>query len=124
MKNLPLFALLLAAACSTKTTTPTTGPVAARLTAISALTGNATAGKALYESSATPACASCHKADGTGNGPYPALGEPSKNDDVAELAGYIINGVKKDAAVMPAYANLSDQQIADIVAHMKTTFGK
>jgi cytochrome c oxidase subunit II len=124
MKYLPLFALVLTAACSSGTATSTTTAGAERLTAISKLNGNAGAGKTLYESTTTPTCASCHKADGAGGGAFPGLAEPSKNDDVAELAGYIVNGVKKDAATMPAYANLSNQQIADIVAHMKATFGK
>ncbi len=118
---------LVACASTTSTPAPTTATVSERLLNITKLTGNATAGKTVYETSSSPSCASCHKSDGTGSGAdglFPELAEPSKNDPVDELAGYILNGVAGKKAQMPKQSSLSDQQVADVVAYMKQAFGK
>ena len=90
------------------------GP-ATRAQKVAALTGTATAGKTTYDQ----VCASCHGATGQGSSAYPTLVEPAKNDSVEEIAGYIIDGVK--GTEMAAYGSVyTDQQIADLVAYVKT----
>jgi mono/diheme cytochrome c family protein len=118
MKYALLVSCILAMACAAKTTTPSTPAVAERLVAIKALTGNATAGALVYNTTATPACVSCHQADGKS---MKDLAEPSKADAVEELAGYILSGI---GSAMPAQKTLSNQQVADVVAYIKATFGK
>ena len=87
-------------------------------------------GQSLYENY----CASCHKEDGTGvEGTFPPLkgsarvsGEKSALIRVvlAGLSGPItVNGMKYDMT-MPALNFLSDQQVADVVEYVRTTFGK
>lgn len=110
------------AACSTTTTTNDAGTTTDRPAAIAKLTGDATKGKVVYETTSQPTCLSCHKADGTG-GPgsgytIPGLAEPAKNDPVDEIATVIVNG----KGAMPKQSSLSDQDIADVVAYMKATF--
>jgi cytochrome c oxidase subunit 2 len=127
MKHVHLLSALLLAACTSSTSAPTTSnnpttSSADRIASIAKLTGNTAAGKTVYETSSAPKCAACHGADGKGNDAkkFPELAEPSQNDDVAELAEAIVNGKGK----MPAQKSLTDQQIADVVAYMKATFGK
>jgi mono/diheme cytochrome c family protein len=97
----------------------------ARPAEVAALTGNAANGKLVYETKASPACVSCHKADGKGGPvagltePAADLGEPSQNDEAEELAGYILNGKGTD---MPKQTALSNQDVADVIAYMKATF--
>ncbi len=105
------------AACTTATSTISPDN-AARATAIAKLTGSASAGSVVYSS--TGRCLSCHGADGKGQ-PEVDLAEPAKNDPVAGLAGYVLNGI---APKMPSASSLSDQQIADVVAYLKATYGK
>ena len=59
----------------------------------------------------TQSCSGCHGADGTGGygGPY-MLGMP---DD--HIADYIWNGKGN----MPAFPDYSDQDVADIIAHIR-----
>lgn len=112
LRPVSLISILLFAAC---------GPD--RTTTIPKLTGDAAAGKVLFESTATPkACADCHKKDGVGDSAkkYPDLHEPAKNDSVAELSGAILLG----EGDMPAFeSTLTDQNIADIIAYLKSAFG-
>ena len=70
-------------------------------------TGDAEAGEVLY----THSCSGCHGTDGAGGygGPY-LLGQTT--DHIAE---YIWNG-KGD---MPAFPDYTDQDIADIIAHIR-----
>ena len=112
------FALGLISACGTSTTAAPTPDKAARATAISKLTGVAASGAVVYNQ--TGKCVTCHNADGKGRKEVD-LAEPSKNDEVAELAGYVLNGI---APTMPSAAFLTDQQIADVIAHLKATYGK
>jgi mono/diheme cytochrome c family protein len=91
-----------------------------RAMTIAGLTGDPVAGRTIYESTASPACASCHQADGNGNAAYPNLHGPARNNAVQSLATTIING----AGQMPAFGTqLSDQQIADVIAYIKMAFG-
>lgn len=104
-----MMAVVVLAACG-----PTT-----REGRIEALTGSVSSGEALYAST----CASCHGADGKGlAGSGPALDEPAKNDSAQELIGVIVNGRPNTA--MGAYGYRTDQQLADLYAYIKATFGK
>lgn len=135
MRNLSIFTSLLVvalAACSSSTSsTPANNdggtstdnsnnePIEARIETIKGLTGNAAAGETVYTTTSSPKCIQCHKADGKGSEKgAPSLVEPSANDPVEELAGYILNGKGK----MPKQESLTDQEIADVIAYMKATF--
>jgi len=78
------------------------------------LTGNAAAGATVFSAN----CASCHGSDGAGTGTAPALTSAliqQKTD--ASLTATVTNG---DGS-MPAFGkSLSAQQIADVVAHVRT----
>jgi mono/diheme cytochrome c family protein len=79
-------------------------------------------------------CASCHGAQGAGvPGTFPPLaGDPAVNASnptahigavLRGLSGKVINGQKYEAQ-MPAFADqLSDQQIADIIDHERSSWG-
>lgn len=86
----------------------------ARAVQVAALTGSEPAGAALFAST----CKSCHGTNGTGTASGPTLVEPAKNDPATEVIDVIING--KGRGEMASYASLSDQQIADLYAHIKT----
>ncbi len=91
---------------------------------------DATKGAALFADN----CASCHGAEGKGvPGTFPPLaGDPVVNaaNPTAHigavlhgLSGKVINGQKYEAQ-MPAFADqLSDQQIADIIDHERSSWG-
>jgi mono/diheme cytochrome c family protein len=96
--------------------------------------GDAAAGEALY-SSAAPPCASCHSVDGsTGVGPtwqglYGHEVELDGGETVTVDDEYIRNSILNPndqivagfAPAMPSYQGvLSDQQINDIIAYIKT----
>ena len=120
---LPILALAVLGGCSSSDSSDAaaSGPTTAdRIASISKLTGDATAGKTVYEKAASPTCLSCHQADGKGDKSrsYPSLGEPAANDPVSELATNVLNG----KGVMPKQTDLTDQQIADVIAYMKATF--
>jgi mono/diheme cytochrome c family protein len=105
---------LTLSACGSSSSTPDSGT--SRAKTVAGLTGAAAKGKTLYETN----CQSCHGPTGAGTPAGKNLVEPLKNDPLEELAGYIINGIPPR---MPAYgADLSDQDIADILAHGKATF--
>ena len=73
--------------------------------------GDAIAGAELYTSN----CSSCHGADGEG-GFGPSLQGTTDHHTEAELADVILNGEGED---MPGF-NFSDQEVADVIAHMAT----
>ena len=68
-------------------------------------------------------CAGCHMPEGKGAigaGKYPALA----NNANLESAGYPIYLIIHGQKAMPALGNvLDDQQIADVVAYIRTNFG-
>lgn len=76
-------------------------------------------------------CAACHGADGAGvPGAFPPLADNPKAQDPDHVANVIqnglsgpidVNGEAYDSA-MPAFTNLSDQDIADINAFLATNF--
>lgn len=107
MKQLIVVAALALAAC------------AGREDQIAKMTGSATSGATLY----TQTCADCHGADGKGTTSGVDLREPAKSDEATEVIATIING--KANTSMTAYGNTyTDQQVADLYAYLKATFGQ
>jgi mono/diheme cytochrome c family protein len=89
-----------------------TGVSSADTSAVSSLTGSATAGQSLYTSN----CASCHGTNATSG---------SANRPVASLAksdsDTVIATVLSGDGEMPSFqSTLTSQQIADVVAYLKT----
>jgi mono/diheme cytochrome c family protein len=88
------------------------GQNAMRSSAILALTGDAAAGQMSYASR----CVMCHGPDGksgTARHDVPGHAKNKPTETVNEL-------LVGNAAGMPSYANLTDQQLADLLAYLKT----
>lgn len=81
-----------------------------RAVAISELSGDAEAGAPLYSDN----CSRCHGATARG-GSGPDLVSHLKDHDEAELIDEILEG----SGGMPSFKSLEDQQIADIIAHIR-----
>lgn len=91
-----------------------------RAMTIAGLTGDPAAGRMIYESTASPTCASCHQTNGNGNAAYPSLHSVATSRATESLATTIIHGEGQ----MPAFGSqLSDQQIADVIAYIRMAFG-
>ena len=76
------------------------------------LMGNIDNGSTLYASR----CAACHAADGTGGvGPDLTSSSVDQLDD-SMITNIIVNG----SGGMPAFGDLSEQEVADIVAFMRS----
>jgi mono/diheme cytochrome c family protein len=75
-------------------------------------------GQALYNSK----CSSCHKADGSGGGPFPAL---AGNKDVENKnPATIITVTKYGKKIMPAYGSqLSNAEIAAVLTYVRSSWG-
>lgn len=116
-----LIALTLAftAACGDKDTATDSGggddSGTSEVDAILALTGDATAGATTFSN----VCAGCHGADGA-SGYAANLVEVAPTLDDAVIVGTIING--DSTGGMPAQ-DLSDQEVADVLAYVRATFG-
>ncbi len=101
------------------------------------LAGDAAAGKALYDGKG--ACASCHGANGAGDGPAAAALNPKpasfaagafrldtdgdgKTGTDTDLANVIKNGAGKYGgnAAMPPHADFSDADIDNLVAYIRS----
>lgn len=83
-----------------------------RIAEIEAIDGNAAFGSEVYVTH----CASCHADDGSG-GTGPDLTAHGDHSE-AEIISYVLNG---KGIGMPAFADtLSNQEIADVVAHLET----
>jgi mono/diheme cytochrome c family protein len=88
-----------------------------------------TAGAALY----AHACIACHEADGTGSPRvYPPLpGNANlQSSDPSSTLRIILDGAQTvttprapNTASMPSYAELSDQEIADVVTYIRNSWG-
>ncbi|WP_348943647.1 cytochrome c oxidase subunit II [Chitinibacter sp. FCG-7] len=73
-------------------------------------------GKQVYEAN----CAACHKVDGTGGGPFPSMvGSKLVTGDKAGHVQMVLNG--KNA--MPAWASLSDVEIAAVISYERNSWG-
>ena len=92
------------------------GPMT-RAEKVAATTGNAMAGQSLYAS-----CASCHGSDGKGTASGPSLVDAVGHHSSTQLIQTIIDGVP--GTTMASYSGLTDQQLADIYAHIKQTLAK
>lgn len=83
--------------------------------------GDSTAGATVFQ-----VCAGCHGADGKGmKNPVPEnsggdLSEEAKELDDAQFAFVVKNGL----GTMVAQKQLSDQQIVDVIAYIRATFGQ
>lgn len=104
-----VFALSGTIACDTGTATGDGDGDGDRVADILAATGDATNGAALFDAD----CRTCHGDTGQG-GSGPAL--QGNNDTDEELAEVILNGDGQ----MPSWASYSDQDIADVIAHVNT----
>ncbi|MCB9738695.1 MAG: cytochrome c [Deltaproteobacteria bacterium] len=121
-----------AAGCSKTTATAGTGEGAGAAAAANAAPslhdmgepGDAAKGKATYEKVCTP----CHQADGSGSGGMLAANFKTDKSRLAKpdsaLFKSIKDGVQGKIGVMPAQAgSLSDQEIKDVLAYVRATFG-
>lgn len=112
-----LAALNLTVACGGDDDDSATGTPDAHVDTILALTGDATAGKAVHDNT----CAPCHGANGEGISGYsPALTDEFKDLSDAEIVSVVINGYGAD---MPPQSALSDQDVADVLAYGRETYG-
>jgi mono/diheme cytochrome c family protein len=77
-------------------------------------------------------CQSCHMENGEGlEGVYPPLAKTNYLKDTKKIIDIILNGQSGEITVngknyntdMPAQANLSDQQIADVLTYIRSSWG-
>lgn len=89
-----------------------------RAATILGLEGDASAGATLFSSGAcaTPAC---HGPDGMSGMASPTLDTSVPSASDMQLVNSLLNG----KGSMPAQSNLTDQQLADILAYVTDTFG-
>jgi mono/diheme cytochrome c family protein len=80
---------------------------------VATLTADAAAGKAVYDAN----CAGCHGPQGKG-GIGKSLFPDFNGLTTDEVATVVLNG----QGLMGAKATLSDQQVADLIAHGRATF--
>ena len=91
---------------------------------------NAAKGKEIY----TKVCGACHQATGLGlPGAFPPLaGSDYLNKDASRAIKTVLNGLtgevvvngKKFNSVMPSQKTLSDQDIADVLTYVYSSWGK
>jgi len=107
------------AGCGTGTvTTPTPQTVIGKVAAPPKVTGNATAGKQVFE---TAGCKSCHTLKDAG-----ATGTVGPNlDEAKPPASLVVDRVTNGKGVMPSFSGqLSAKQIADVAAYVSSVAGK
>lgn len=89
---------------------------------VSAAGGNVAKGKALYAAQ----CAMCHGSSGKGDGPAGKALKPAPRDFSSGTFKYgssdaqIAALIKKGKPPMPGFSNLSDQQLQDLVAYIRS----
>lgn len=108
-------------ACADDEDTSSTGD-GDRVATILAISGDAAAGTAEYGSSCGQS--SCHGSDGSGSATARDLNQvvPTLTDE--KLVDVILNGSVANGSVMPGLASqMSDQEVADVVAYCRDTFG-
>jgi len=91
---------------------------ATRAQTIEAITGSATQGKSTYDAQ----CGACHGSDGKGTSVGSSLVSSVKTRTGEAFINAIIVGVSGTS--MSAYGTLSDQEIANLFAYVKTTLAK
>ncbi len=89
-----------------------------RAAAILAIEGDAAAGQTVFEGNACSIDA-CHGADGVSGMASPSLDASVPNASDMQIVTTFLNG----KGSMPAQAQLSDQQLADVLAYVSNTFG-
>jgi mono/diheme cytochrome c family protein len=83
--------------------------------AVMALTGEVAAGELLYLEN----CADCHLEDGSGDrGPSLIFHVPKHPDR------YLVDLILGGKGDMPAFDELGDQDVADVLAYLRGTFGE
>jgi len=104
-----------------------TGLVVGLLAALPVGAQDAEVGEQIY----VAACSGCHKADGTGiAGTFPPLVDNPRALDAEYVSDVVRNGLSGPITVdgvaydatMPAFAQLSDDEVAGIVAYLATNF--
>ena len=105
--SVSVLCVLLLSACGSDSTDEET-----RYDKIAKLTGDSANGKAVYDSN----CAGCHGADGKSGAAGPNLVEGALTAlTVAQMAQAVVDG----KSVMPAFTQLSNQEVADVVSYVK-----
>ncbi|MGB9381229.1 MAG: cytochrome c [Candidatus Binatus sp.] len=99
--------------------------VASLVVLFAAPPAHAQAAAALYSNK----CAACHGTDGKGDGPAGKYLNPKPTDFASSLKGktddWIAKAIKGgggavgESPVMPAYTDLSDDQVKELVAYLK-----
>ncbi len=102
---------LLVVACSGTSTGTGTDGGAARAPTIAKLTPNTAAGKTLY----TDKCSICHGNDGKSGSAARNVAEIAANSQTRSIE-QVISG----SSEMPSFANMTDQQIADVLGYLKS----
>ena len=102
-KLLCLFAVSFLSACAPD-----------RTEAILTLEGDLENGKALYQDN----CQGCHGADGLGGSSGHAIVESHEGHGHSHGDGSIVRTMLEGKAGMPSFAELGDQDLADILAHV------
>lgn len=108
MRYLLVAALLVG--CADKGGDDTAGD---RIADVLALTGDEANGEALFAD-----CTGCHGSDGSG-GSGPSLVEEVPEKSSEEILEYVIYGEDD----MPAFDSWTDQELADLLAYLRATFG-
>ena len=118
-------ALILLACCAVlagcgkgTTTTPTPQTVIGKVAAPPKVTGDAAAGKQVFE---TAGCKSCHTLKDAG-----ATGTVGPNlDEAKPSADLVVDRVTNGKGVMPSFSGqLSAKQIADVAAYVSSVAGQ
>lgn len=89
-----------------------------RAATILGLSGDAASGQSLFSAGAcaTPAC---HGADGVSGSATPSLGDSIPMTSDEQIVNTLLNG----KGSMPPQSNMSDQELADLLAYVSDTFG-
>ena len=85
-----------------------------RVAEIEAIAGDAVTGEPLYIDN----CSTCHGVDGLGGTVDHAIVESSDGHGHSHGDGQIIRRILNGGGGMPAFDSLSNQEIADIIAHL------
>ncbi len=90
-----------------------------RASVILGLDGDAAAGAMVFTGASGCSNDACHGADGTSGMAMPSLDVSVPMADDAQIVTTFLEG----RGSMPAFAQLSDQELADLLAYVSDTFG-